>query len=235
VDRRRELDPGVAATADDEGQPGAALVRVRRAVGSFEGVDDVVAELEGVGRGVEEPGVFAQAGQVGERRDAAERDDEGVVGAGAGGGDDLAAVEVDPLDLGLEEVEAPSTLKGTNRDDDVGRIRPPIGDGPEEGREQQAAVAVDDEHAGRLWREPAIQGHGGRYAAEAAAEDHDAVFGPLPLIGALAAVHGGSVLIATPSQQLPQAEGSADHRHHPAERLAHIRLLASLESLPGRG
>ena len=188
MDGGRELDASVATAADDEGELGAALIRVGGAVGSLEGIDDVVAELEGVGRGVEETGVLAQAGEVGYRGDAAEREDEGVVGEGAGGGDDLAAVEVDPLDLGVEDVEAPPALEGTNRNDHISRIRPPVGDGPEEGGEEQAAVTIDDEHAGRIGREPAIQGDGGGGAAEAAAEDADAVGGLAPLVGAFTLV-----------------------------------------------
>ena len=58
-------DPDRAKGAtDDERQPCLSLLRVLAVMGSLDGVDQVVAQLQRIGGSMEREGIFPQAGQV---------------------------------------------------------------------------------------------------------------------------------------------------------------------------
>jgi hypothetical protein len=72
------LDAGEARAREDEGEP--PLGGVRGGVGELDLAQHVVAQVDRVGHALEAERVLAQAGDVGEARDRAERDHEVGVG-----------------------------------------------------------------------------------------------------------------------------------------------------------
>src|SRR5947209_6761120 len=60
----------------------------------------------------------------------------------------LFPFEVDAFHFGVQDVEAPALLKGTDGDDDVVRVGASIGHGPQQRGEQQVVVAIHDQDAG---------------------------------------------------------------------------------------
>ncbi|MDP9473157.1 MAG: hypothetical protein M3Q71_21265, partial [Chloroflexota bacterium] len=67
-----------------------------------------------------------------------------------------------------------ASLEGADGDNDVVRVGPAVGDRPQQGREEERAVAVDDEDADvRPTAQPLVQPQRHRHPAEAGAKDQD--------------------------------------------------------------
>jgi hypothetical protein len=159
---------------------------------------------------VEDACVLAQPRQIRDGGDAAEGDDENVIGASARGRLNLATVEVDAIDLGVEKMKPPPPLKSTDGHNDIAWVGPTFGDGPEQRGKQQRAISVDHEDADIVSpSQAAIEPQRRRHPAEAAAENQDAVCSRFIILRSLAEVGPGRW---GSGQEAPDGQHAADQR-----------------------
>ena len=170
-----QLHPDQAAADDREREQSAFLPGVGFHVGSLEALDDVVAEQEGVGEGLEREGVL-RTGDHGAVGHGPQRQDQVVVGqfrvlSGAGQVDH-PPIQVDAAHRRLAEPGGPQ--EGADGEGAMNRIKRP-GKHLEQQRrhEEEVVPAHENDLDVRPALEKLLQAAGRVDPAEAAAQDHD--------------------------------------------------------------
>ena len=171
-----QLHPDQPAADDHEREELRFASRVGFHVGALEPLDDVVAEQQGVGEGLEREGVL-RAGDHVPVGPGPQGQDQLVVGQLAtlpgGSQADHAPVQVDALDGGLDEPGG--AQEGADGEGAGAQVQGPREDLEQQGRHEHEVVpAHQDDLDVRPPPEEPFQVAGGGDAPEAAAEDHDA-------------------------------------------------------------
>ncbi len=181
LDRGREFDAGCAAADDDDGEQGAAEFTVVGGLGLFEQVDEVVAQREGMAETLDLVGVLVDAGDVEGGRDAAEREDEVVVGKGQLVGRAVieSVADVDELGVEIDRLDAAHQQAGVRGDEadrreDVFNADLARDDLRQERVVDEGVVAADEHDVGLAGPEVVLECLRDGDAREAAAENDDA-------------------------------------------------------------
>ena len=173
-ERAGHLDARGTAADDDEGQT-AGLVDLRIGVGGLELLQDVRADRDGVGDGLQREGVLVHAGHAERARHRARGQHEPVEGNGLTlGGEQLVARPVDSAHGAQSGVHVgPAVEDATHRVGDALGVEAGGGDVVEERLEGVVVALVDDHHVDVAARERTRRAQ----AAEPCAHDHHAPAG----------------------------------------------------------
>ena len=174
-----DLDTGEVAADDDPAQQPAAALGIRFGLGLLEEPDGAVAEADGVGEAFHAEAMLGEPGDGRQAGDAAEGDDEMVVGNGSRGFSQPAISTATVLAVKSMPVARPIRKCGplekrTDGNDRVPRFEA-AGPGFDEERiEDEVIVPVDEKDVGLVGAELPFERLDAIGAGIAAAEDDDA-------------------------------------------------------------
>lgn len=136
MDDRCQFSPGIACAPDNEREPFLSLRRVGGVMGGFNGIDEVIAQLQGVGWGVKRERMLAQAREVWHSRAAAQGYHKNIVWKRALRCSYLLLVEINLLNLSVPDKELSALLEIADGDDHVIGVRTPVRYCPQQWRKQ---------------------------------------------------------------------------------------------------
>lgn len=168
------------------------------------GIDDLIAKLDGIRRVTKSAHVFAHARRFWNGRDATQRDDESVVGSVADARVNDLLLEINALDVCLNEMEGVPALQRTQGNGYVVRSHAAGGYVPQERHKQQRVGGVDHEHRHVcLVTQKSVELEGRRRSAESAAQNEN------PCPGTFVVGLGWTEMVCL---RAPRPHGSGEHQ-----------------------